>query len=97
MIEDRISGYLYDKRFSEINEEKCAAFQSMAWSLIVHQNTIRNCSTALKAFSSGVSLYIFYFLFHKGKDTSAIPQPSVQHLVYAFPFFFRFRECFHNI
>ena len=39
---------------------------------------------------------IFYFLFHKGKDTSAISQPSVQHLVYVFPIFFRFYKCFIN-
>ena len=45
MIEDRISGYLYNGLFSEINEEKCAAFQSMTWSLI------RKCSAALQAFS----------------------------------------------
>ena len=30
MIEDRSSGYLYNELFSEINEEKCTAFQSMA-------------------------------------------------------------------
>ena len=128
----------------------------MAWSLIFHKNTIRNCSTALQAFSfRSLSFYqkqpteafckkkelleisqnsqenncarasflvklqalnfakslkacfyrtppdgcfccIFYFLFHKGKDTSAISQPSVQHLVYVFPIFFRFYKCFIN-
>ena len=47
MIENRISGYLHNKLFSEINEEKCTISQSMAWSLIVHINTDRNCSTAL--------------------------------------------------
>ena len=51
MIENRISGYLHNKLFSEINEEKCTISQSMAWSLIVHINTDRNCSTALQAFS----------------------------------------------
>ena len=56
MIENRISGYLYNELFSESNEEKCTAFQSMAWSLIVHKNTIKNCSTALQAFSSALSL-----------------------------------------
>ena len=43
MIENRISGYLYNELFSEGDEEKCSAFQSMAWSLIVHKNTIKNC------------------------------------------------------
>ena len=36
MIENRISGYLYNELFSKSNEEICAAFQNMAWSLIVH-------------------------------------------------------------
>ena len=58
MIENRISGYLYNERFSKSNEEKCTAFQSMAWSFIVHKNTIKNCSTALQAFSfRSLSLY----------------------------------------
>ena len=51
MIENSISGYLYNELFSESNEEKCTAFQRMAWSRIVHQNPIKNCSTALQAFS----------------------------------------------
>ena len=51
MIENQISGYLHNEPFSESNEEKCMAFQSMAWFLIVHKNTIKNYSTALKAFS----------------------------------------------
>ena len=41
-------------------------------------------------------LLLYLFLFHKGKDTSAISQPSVQHLVYVFPIFFRFYKCFIN-
>ena len=38
MIENRISGYLYNDLFSESNEEKCTAFENLAWSLIVHKN-----------------------------------------------------------
>ena len=49
-----------------------------------------------KYFSSGLSLCILYFLFHKSNDTSAIPQPSVQHLVYVFTIFFHFYKCFNN-
>ena len=91
MKENRISGCLYNELFSKINEENWTAFQSMAWSLTVHKNTIRNCSIALQAFSSrSISSYTLYFLFHKGKDTSGIPQPSLQHLVYAFVIFFAF-------
>ena len=64
MIENRISGYLYNELFSESNEEKCTAFQSMAWSLIVHKNTIKNCSTALQAFSfRPLSLFVSFISF----------------------------------
>ena len=87
MIANRISGYLYNELFSKSNEEKCTAFQSMAWSITVHKNNIKTCSTAHQAFSSwSLSLCILFFLFHKGKDTSGIPQPSIQYLVYLFPF-----------
>ena len=58
MIDNRISGYLNNERFSESNKEKCTAFQSMAWFLVVHKNNIKNCSTALQAFSfRSLSLY----------------------------------------
>ena len=43
-----------------------------------------------------LSLCILYFLFHKVKDTSGILQPSIRHLVYVFPIFFRFHKCFNN-
>ena len=83
MIENRISGYLYNELFSESNEEKCTAFQRMDWSLIIHKNPIKNSSTALQAFSfRSLSLYPLFPL-----KTSAIPQPSVQHLVYMFSSF----------
>ena len=60
MTENRISGYLFNEPFSESNEEKCTAFQSMAWSLIVHKNTIKNCLTTLQVFSFRyISLCIF--------------------------------------
>ena len=51
MVENCISGYLYNEPFSESNEEKCMAFQSIALYLIIYKNTIKNCSTALGAFS----------------------------------------------
>ena len=90
MIGNRISGYLHNELFSKSNEEKCTTFQSMAWSLIFHKNTIKNWSTALQAFSFwSLSLYPLFY-FHKGKDTSAIPKPSVPRLVYVFLIFFVF-------
>ena len=60
MTGNRISGYFYNERLSESNEEKCTAFQSMAWSLIVYKNTIKNCSTTLQAF-----FFLSFFLHHK--------------------------------
>ena len=47
-------------------------------------------------FTPGLSLCNLYFLFNKGKDTSAIPQPSVHEFAYVLPIFFRFHKCFHN-
>ena len=40
MIENRISGYLYNGLFSESNDEKYTAFQSMAWFFIVHEDGV---------------------------------------------------------
>ena len=58
VIESRISGYLYNELYSECNEKKCTAFQSMTWSLIVHKYAIKNCSTVPQAFSfRSLSLY----------------------------------------
>ena len=58
MIEGHISDYLYNEHFSKFDEEKYTVFQSMAWSLIVQKNTVRNWSTALQAFSfQSISLY----------------------------------------
>ena len=58
MIENCISGYLYNELFSERNVEKCAAFQSLAWFFIAHKNTIKNCSTAVQVFSfQSLSVY----------------------------------------
>ena len=86
MMENRISGYLYlySERFSDSNEEKCMVFKNMAWSLIVHNIIFLPISLSL---SLSLSLCIIYFPFYKGKDTSAIPQPSVHRPVYVFPIF----------
>ena len=68
MIENDISGNLSNELFSENGEEKLAVFLNMTWSLIVHKNTIKICSTILKEFwSRSLTLYIFYFLFIKAR------------------------------
>ena len=38
MIENHVSGNLYNKRFSKSSEEKCTVFQIMDWDLIAHKN-----------------------------------------------------------
>ena len=66
MIENRISGCLL--LFSESNEEKCAAFQSMAWSFIVHKNTIKTAQLHSKHFPSGLSPFVsFISIFIKAR------------------------------
>ena len=68
MIENDISGNLSNELFSENGEEKLVVFLNMTWSLIVHKNAIKICSTILKEFwSRSLSLYIFYFLFIKAR------------------------------
>ena len=87
MIENRISCYLYNELFSESNKEKCTAFQSMAWSLIVDKNTIQNCSTTAQAFSfRSLSLYALF-----PPKARIILQLLSQafNILYVFPIFFR--------
>ena len=56
MIGNHVSGNLYNKGFSESSKEKCTAFQSMDWSLIVHKN-LRHYSPSL---SLSLSLFVFF-------------------------------------
>ena len=63
MIENRISGYLYNDLFSESNEEKCTAFENLAWSLIVHKNQkLLNYSPSIflevSLFVSSISFFV---------------------------------------
>ena len=77
MIENRVPGYLYNELFIKSNEEKCTALQRIVWSFIVHKNTIKAAQLLCKYFLPGLSLYTLYFFFHKCKDSSVVPQPSV--------------------
>ena len=63
MIENNISGYLYNEIFSKSNEKNVTAFQGMAWSFIAHKNTIKNYSTALQAVSFRSLSLCHLFLF----------------------------------
>ena len=96
MIENRISGYLYNELYSESKKENVRPFKVWLGLLLFIKTLLKTAQLLSKYFLSGLYLCILYFLFHKGKDTSAIPQPSVQHLVYVFPIFFRFDKCFNN-
>ena len=93
MMESRISCYFYNELFSESNKEKCAGFQGMAWSVIVDKTTIKNCSTALQAFSFRfLSLYPLFPL-----KTWILLQFLSQalNILYMFsPFFFVFISFF---
>ena len=96
MIENRISGYLYNELFSESKKENVRPFKVWLGPVLFIKILSKTAQLLSKHFPSGLSLYILYFLFHKGKDTSVVPQPNVQHLVYVFPVFFRFHKCFKN-
>ena len=87
MIENRISGYLYNELFNERKKENVWPFKVWLGPLLFIKILLKTAQLFSKHFPSGKD---------KGKDTSAIPQPSVQHLVYVFPFFFRFHKCFNN-
>ena len=62
MIDNHISGNLYNELISESSKEKCTVFQSMPWSSIAHKNTIKNCSTVLQAPISLFVSFIFFFI-----------------------------------
>ena len=96
VIENRVSGYLYNERFSESNEKNVRPFKVWPGPVLFIKILLKTTQLPSKHFPSGLSLCILYFLFHKSKDTSAIPQPSVQYLVYIFPICFRFHKCFNN-
>ena len=96
MIENRISGYLYSELLSESKKENVRPFKVWLGPLLFIKIPLKTAQLLSKHFPSGLSLCILYFLFHKGKGTSTIPQPSVQHPVYIFPIFFRFHKCFNN-
>ena len=96
MIENRISGYLYNQLFSESKKENVRSCKAWLGPLLFIKILLKTAQLLSKHFPSGLSLCILYFIFHKGKNTSAIPQPSFQHLIYVFPIFFRFHKCFNN-
>ena len=96
MIENRISRYLYNELFSESEKENVRPFKLWLGNLLFIKILSKTVQLLSKHFPSSLSLCILYFLFHNGKNTSAVPQPSVQHLVYVFPIFFRFHKCFNN-
>ena len=93
MIENRISGYLYNELFSESNKEKSTAFESIAWSLTGDKNIIKNCSTALQAFSfRSASLYPLFTL--KEKILLQFPNQAFSILYMFSPFSFVFISFF---
>ena len=73
MIENHISSNLDNGLFSESSE----------------LSTVKTAQLFSKHLPPSLSLGTLNFFFHQGKDTSAIPQPSVHHDV-CFPHFLVF-------
>ena len=68
MIKNHTSINLYNERFSKSSEEKCAAFQSIAWSFIVHENTTKTAQLFYKHFPPGLFFFVsFIFFFIKAR------------------------------
>ena len=95
MIENRISVCIM-KLLAKAAKKNLRSFKEWLGPLFFIKILLKTAQLLSKRLSSGLSLCKLYFLFHKGKDTSAVSQPSVQHLVYAFLIFFRFHKYFHN-
>ena len=102
-VNDRESYFrLFVIRFIMNFLAKCTAFQSMAWSLIVHKSTIKNCSTALKAFSFRSLSFYLYFLQRQGDVCNSWAKRSAScicfpHFPSGFFFFFSLKHLFlHN-
>ena len=64
IMENCISGHLYNELFRESNEEKCTAFKRMAWSLILlkYYKKLLSCSPRIflpvSLFASFISFFI---------------------------------------
>ena len=73
MIQNHISHNLYSELFLEISKP----------------STVKISQLLSRHFPPILSLCILYFFLHKGKYTSAIPQPSIHYLL-CFPHFLSF-------
>ena len=96
MIENLISGYLYNELFSERNEEKSTAFQSMAWSLVVHKkyyHKLLNCSPSIFLPVSHFVYFISFFI--KAKILLQFLNQAFSILYIFSPFSFVFILCFN--
>ena len=96
MIENCFSDCLYNELLANVMKKNVRPFKVWLGSLLFIKILLKTAQLLSKYFPSGLSLCILYFPFHKIKETSAIPQPSLQDLVYVFPIFFRFHKCFNN-
>ena len=82
MIENCILDYLYNELFNESNEEKCTVFQNIVGLLLFVKVLLKTAQLLSKLFPSSLFLCILYFIFHKGKDTSGIPQRSASRMCF---------------
>ena len=69
---------------AKVMKKNARLFKKWLGPVIFIKILLKTTQLLSKHFSSDLdlSLCILYFFFHKGKDTSAVPQTSVQYLVY---------------
>ena len=96
IIESCILHYFYNELFSRSNKNIVRPCKVWLGSVLVIKILLKTAQLLSRQFLSGSYLCIIYFLFLKGKDTSAIPQPSVQHLVYIFRILSCLHKCFSH-
>ena len=82
---------------AKIMKKNIRPFKVWVGPLLFKKIVLETAQLLSKHFTFELSLLSFISFFHKGKDTSGILQPSVQHLIYVFPIFFRFHKCFNNL
>ena len=91
MIENQISGICIMNFLAKVKKKNVRPFKVWLGPLLFIKILLKTAQLLSRHFSSGLSLFVSFISFYE-KDASRIPQPSVQHLVYVFPIFFRFHK-----
>ena len=80
MIENRVSGICIMNFLAKVMKRNVRSFKVWFGPLLFMKILLKTAQLLSNYFP--LSFCILYFLFHKGKDTSAISQPTAQHIVY---------------